>query len=570
MKALVLDAWTPAAISVIQSLGRKGVDVHAASDLPCPGFRSRYVSVRLLHKGSMSPEHQVAWVREQEDREQYTLIVPSSEQSLWALQAVCDGDTVREKAILPSWSSVSTALNKIETRKLAEQLGVPVPKSRVLDVGSSAPTAGGYPVVLKTPVSQVVVDGIYRYAEPRVTCSEAVREHFLEEWLGSGHVEQVEEQAYVPGRGCGVSCLYERGKLRWHFTHERLHEFPLTGGASTYRRAAETPEGLLSAARSMLDALGWHGLAMVEFRVDGAGRGLFLEINPRPWGSLPLAVKAGVDFPAGLLALARGESVGSTPEYRVGSRMRSLSRDLDWMLANWNADHDNPTLLTAPRFRSVAEWLRAAVSSEGWDHFSLSDPGPGVEQLLSVGARLVQAGTLRVRDVARRRSMRALHKGNLRRFLRSNRQTGNVVFVCHGNICRSPLAEALARRSFAGWRVSSTGLHATPGRRTPARILRAASEIGVDLSGHRARILTREDVDAADLLVAMASPNLSDLVDRFPRAKNKVLLLGLFDDPASLEIPDPIALDEDGALASAERLRRALGLFESQVVGSKA
>ena len=70
----------------------------------------------------------------------------------------------------------------------------------------------------------------------------------------------------------------------------------------------------------------------------------------------------------------------------------------------------------------------------------------------------------------------------------------------------------------------------------------------------------------------MPSPDegVAPVSTNFGIDSNKALLLGLFDDPASLEIPDPIALDEDGALASAERLRRALGLFESQVVGSKA
>ena len=306
MKALVLDAWTRAAVSVVQSLGRLGVEVHAESYQPCLAFRSRYVSAKLHRGADSGPQRLLAWLHEHNEREQYTLIVPSSEVSLRAMQALPDGGILRGKAVLASRASVATALDKMETRELAQRLGVRVPPSRVLLADSPAPPAPDYPIVLKTAASQVLVGGSYRYAQPRVARNLWERQRFLEEW--SEHCT-IEEQRFVPGRGWGVACLYDRGRLQWHFTHERLHEIPLTGGASTYRRAAAMNEELVGPARTVLDALGWHGVAMVEFRVDESGGVTFLEINPRLWGSLPLSAKAGVDFAAGLLGLARGEQL---------------------------------------------------------------------------------------------------------------------------------------------------------------------------------------------------------------------------------------------------------------------
>src|SRR6185312_9651469 len=75
--------------------------------------------------------------------------------------------------------------------------------------------------------------------------------------------------------------------------HERIHALPVTGGASTYRRSIEPPEALLRATDTLLSHLRWHGVAMVEFKVAPDGDFRLMEINPRLWGSLPLAVAAG-------------------------------------------------------------------------------------------------------------------------------------------------------------------------------------------------------------------------------------------------------------------------------------
>ncbi len=105
-------------------------------------------------------------------------------------------------------------------------------------------------------------------------------------------------QERVWGEGWGVSCLYWQGERIASFTHKRLREKTATGGTSTLRQSLRHPE-LENYAHKLLDALSWHGLAMVEFKYDPvAKQGWFIEINPRLWGSIHLAIAAGVDFPA--------------------------------------------------------------------------------------------------------------------------------------------------------------------------------------------------------------------------------------------------------------------------------
>src|SRR5262249_3738164 len=127
----------------------------------------------------------------------------------------------------------------------------------------------------------------------------------------------VQQQRHVGGRGVGVEMLFDRGREVWHFAHERIHEKPLTGGGSTDRRSVPPPPDLLAAARALLHALDWHGVAMVEFKVAPDGAFHLMEVNPRLWGSLALAIDCGVNFPLGLWRIAAGASQVPQPAYRV-------------------------------------------------------------------------------------------------------------------------------------------------------------------------------------------------------------------------------------------------------------
>ena len=73
----------------------------------------------------------------------------------------------------------------------------------------------------------------------------------------------------------------------------------------------------------------WHGVAMVEFKVSSDGIPYLMEVNARFWGSLQLAIDAGVDFPYLLYKLTLGESPGKASGYKIGIKTRWLLGDLD-------------------------------------------------------------------------------------------------------------------------------------------------------------------------------------------------------------------------------------------------
>src|SRR5205085_6819270 len=95
-----------------------------------------------------------------------------------------------------------------------------------------------------------------------------------------------------------VFALFDRGALVADFAHRRLREKPPAGGASVLSESAPVDPCLREQVVRLLGSIGWHGVAMVEYKHDlRSGATVLMEVNGRFWGSLQLAVDAGVDFP---------------------------------------------------------------------------------------------------------------------------------------------------------------------------------------------------------------------------------------------------------------------------------
>ena len=98
---------------------------------------------------------------------------------------------------------------------------------------------------------------------------------------------------------------------------------------STLSESAPVDIRLQSDAQRLLDAVGWQGVAMVEFRVNPEGVPYLMEVNTRFWGSLQLAIDSGVDFPWLLYCKSTGRSVAVPAGYRIGRRLRWFLGDVD-------------------------------------------------------------------------------------------------------------------------------------------------------------------------------------------------------------------------------------------------
>ena len=122
----------------------------------------------------------------------------------------------------------------------------------------------------------------------------------------------------------------------------------------------------------------------------------------------------------------------------------------------------------------------------------------------------------------------------------------NILFVCAGNICRSPMAEwqlkaLLWENPITGMQVGSAGLIALPGNSASFNAVRVARENSISLEEHKARLITAELIDNADLVLVMESHQGHELIADHPQASEKILLLRHFARYGSRErgISDP-------------------------------
>ena len=131
----------------------------------------------------------------------------------------------------------------------------------------------------------------------------------------------------------------------------------------------------------------------------------------------------------------------------------------------------------------------------------------------------------------------------------------SVLFVCLGNVCRSPFAERLAARELGpDRRVTSAGHYPVAGRRVPAPAVTAAQDFGVDLRSHRSRILSRELLSQADVVFVFDGENYRAVLSEDPEALGRVHRLAVLADDGPLGIPDPFG----GPLSEYERVYRRI------------
>ena len=358
--------------------------------------------------------------------------------------------------------------------------------------------------------------------------------------------------------------LASGGEILVAFQHVRVHE-PLGGGGSSYRRSAALHPELISATKRLIAAMEYTGVAMVEFKMNlQTGAWIFVEINGRFWGSLPLAIAAGVDFPRYLYEMLVLGRKRFPQEYRVGMYGRNLTPDLRWLQGNLTADRSDPLLATRPLGKVLLEALNLLTFRESWDTLAVDDVRPGFEEIRRIGRDVTRKIFAVVRRwLISRGPIRFLMAATIRRKVRRAR---HVLFVCKGNICRSPFADILVRNLLPdATEVASAGYYPRDGRCCPENAVLAAQEFDVDLSQHRSRLLHRRDIDRADVVLLFDEQNRTRLLQDYPFASAKLHLLGIVLPKGSYLIEDPFSGSQAVFHETYARITEAVTSLFSQV-----
>jgi predicted ATP-grasp superfamily ATP-dependent carboligase len=307
------------------------------------------------------------------------------------------------RLVLPAHTSVLKAFDKEQTTNLARSLGIPVPWTATLGDYVEARRLAletRYPVVLKPRSSEEIgFSGRTKSTGAPVYASNP-HELMMAYRTLARRCRQILVQEYVEGSGIGYFALMRHGELRAEFAHRRIRDVRPTGSGSSLRTSIAVDSRLRSHATRLLEALQWHGVAMVEFRRRPDGTPVLLEVNGRFWNSLALAVHAGVDFPRLLVEMDTRGDVAPPPAYRPGVRCRWLLGDVRHLIEVMKGAPAAYPGRFPSRLAALADFLRP-VRGTHHDNFRLDDPLPELGDWLDFALRKVPA--LRRRHRARNR-----------------------------------------------------------------------------------------------------------------------------------------------------------------------
>ncbi len=379
---LILDGNQRSALAATRSLGRRGIPVTVADETRRSlAGSSRYCRDYFSYPSPTErPDDFLAAIQHNASAHAVQVILPMTEVTAYLL-ARNRGLLAPASVPLPDADNWDLLADKCRLLQAAQQLQVPAPITLFPDNANELVAAAeqlGFPIVLKPCRSKV-------WSHDRCTATAVHVAHNPAE-LGTltatyGYLRDfpLAVQAYVPGSGLGIFALYDHGKPIAFFAHRRIREKPPRGGVSVLSESIAVRADMQTYTTRLLDHAQWHGVAMVEFRGTEDGIPQLMEINPRFWGSLQLAIDAGVDFPGLLYELALGRLPAVPQGYQTGIRSRWLLGDLDRLYLvlrdrNTSGSH-------ASRLREILQFMKFFDGNTRYEVNRIDDFRPFVFEL---------------------------------------------------------------------------------------------------------------------------------------------------------------------------------------------
>jgi predicted ATP-grasp superfamily ATP-dependent carboligase len=361
IKVLIMDGLQKNTLAAIRTLGRKNYYIGVISNyqkLLTLGFYSKYCKEKyVINANAEDTDKYANEVSNLIKNTDFGVLLPVSLKSYLAVSKYKEKFEKIINVVVPDWEKMQIAYNKDRTMEFAANIGIPVPKTQLLQDKNNLNEIEKYPVVIK---SSDAAGGFVKYCNNR----KELEENFGK--LNSKSKTNIIAQEYIRGFGCGFYGVYDRGKLITHSLHKRLKEFPITGGPSAVAES-HFDEKLFSYGKRLCDALAWHGPIMAEFKYDVEGDDYkLIEINPKLWGSLDLTIAAGVNVPEILVNLALGKEIENVNKY-------------SYVKYKWMFPDEFRVLISDCSLKNLKNFFRIDKNTK--TNFCLNDPLPTIIQI---------------------------------------------------------------------------------------------------------------------------------------------------------------------------------------------
>jgi D-aspartate ligase len=359
-------------LGIVRSLGRLGAPTCVLDDEVSIARFSRYATTSVRVRRLRSDEDLLEALESARRRFGLDgwLLFPTRDETVAAISRNRDVLAQRFRVPTPAWETIRWACDKRNTYKLAEELGVPIPRTWFLD-GGDIPADLTYPLVVKPAIKEH-----FLYA----TKSKAWRadsEGDLRARLAEASrivpLDEVMLQELIPGDGrhqFAFCSFFSRGRSLGRMTVRRARQHPpLFGRSSTYVETIDLPE-IQEPSERFLRRIDYYGLVEVEYKLDGrTGEYKLLDVNARTWGYHSIGPRAGVDF----VRLLYLDQVGAVVEDR------SADAGIKWV----RLSTDLPTgfLEVVHGRMKPATYLGSLRNADTESVFSADDWTPGVAEL---------------------------------------------------------------------------------------------------------------------------------------------------------------------------------------------
>jgi predicted ATP-grasp superfamily ATP-dependent carboligase len=314
-------------LAVVRSLGRSGKEVHAVPfNWHAPALKSRYIAAtHLVPRYSDDPTGWLGAVRNLLEQYRFDLIVPCcDDRSILAFDRHRD-EFAKYCVAIPASNAMDLLFDKAQTRALCVRLGISITAGAVLgpaDTASDLITRYGLPLVVK-PARSYSLDRLDAWGKVFVVETAAELDRVLSQIADR---ERYLVEQYFDGVGKGVSVLAHEGRILNAFQHRRLREG--WGGSSSHRMSEPIDPALFHACKEIANFTALSGVCMFEFRFNlDTRRWILIETNARFWGSLPLPISLGVDFPRYLYDLLVRQQIHPQMPYQEGVTSRNVTLD---------------------------------------------------------------------------------------------------------------------------------------------------------------------------------------------------------------------------------------------------
>jgi predicted ATP-grasp superfamily ATP-dependent carboligase len=397
MNVLILDGHLKSALATVRSLGGKGMRIAVASERTSGmALHSKYASSVFTYPSPLQNQRGfVEAVKREAEKSEEKPVVYAFSDATW-LSLFTYRAELRECLVLPEYDeeSVRIAFDKSLTATLAATLGIKTIPSQVpnsedeLEVCAQKAT---YPVVVKTRKSVTWrgnkgIFGTASFAQD----NESLIESFSNIKQTVGEAPLIQD--FVMGEEYGVEMLAQEGKVYASVSHRRLKSLSPIGGASVLKETLgenDLKSELESVAQSLAEKLDWKGPMMVEFKIDKETNTIYLmEINARFWGSLPLSVAAGVNFPWLYYEDLKHDK---RPQNKVVQKRRVITNHFLGSVVHlvrvlFKRDPMR-RLVYPPRFQAIKDFLFVPRGTKN-DVWMLGDPAPAFWEIVDIVKKL--------------------------------------------------------------------------------------------------------------------------------------------------------------------------------------